>query len=937
MSCGAVDVRAPRFEHHGDAFGIAEARPRLSWEVAVAPGGWRQTAYEISYVSGAEEVRATCESTEQILVEWPFTQLRSRERGEVRVRLRGADNLWSEWSTPTAFETTLLSTDELMASMVSPSAIGGLEDPAPRLYCTFTVEGEPSQARLYITALGTYEVSLNGQRVGDHVLTPGWTSYRNRLLFQTYVVTGLLAEGENRIEVVLGNGWWRGNLGRPPRRDLYGERLGVLAQLEYRDPSGSLQAVVSDERWEAQDSEVLSDDLYNGQSVDLTQPSIRSDTVEVLPIERHTLVAQQAPPIRIVEEVPAKSIWRTEEGTLLADFGQNIVGWVRGEVTCLPHGREVAVRHAEVLEDGKLGTRPLRTAQATDTYYVAGAEEEVLEPRFTFHGFRYAELHGVEEDQLGTLTAVVISSDLRRTGWFECSDQRLNTLHDNVVRSARGNFIGIPTDCPQRDERLGWTGDIQVFAPTATYLFDSAGFLSSWLEDLALEQKSDGSVPYVVPDIHGRSTPAACGWGDAATVVPWVLYRRYGDIAVLERQYGSMRAWVEKVRGLAGADLLWSDGFQYGDWLDPTAPPHNPSAVMTPHTLVATAYFARSAEILAEAARALGRQADEAEYTRLTEDIREAFAGEFLSEKGRLVSESQAAYALALEFSLLPRRKQREHAARRLAELVRRSGFTIGTGFLGTPLILDALSRNGAEDEAYRMLLQEERPSWLYAVVMGATTIWERWDSMLPDGSINPGQMTSFNHYAFGAVADWMHRQIGGITVLEPGAARVRVAPAPGGGISFAQAAYLTPYGELRVEWSLLGTTFEAAITVPVGVRAEILLPGKGSLEEVGHGRHLRSIEIPGDVEARGRCSSGSPTMREALDDPVLWKEVCEIAHRYTAMTTSCEVAEAVHPYLDRPLLASARIAGHSTIRAEEKAMEEELRALLRQPRRPPA
>ncbi len=374
---------------------------------------------------------------------------------------------------------------------------------------------------------------------------------------------------------------------------------------------------------------------------------------------------------------------------------------------------------------------------------------------------------------------------MERTGWFECSDPLINRLHENVVWSMRGNFFDIPTDCPQRDERLGWTGDLQVFSPVAAFLYDSYGFLASWLQDLAAEQREMGGiVPAVVPNTLNGPLQGTAAWGDAAVIVPWVLYQRFGDEAILAAQFESMRAWVDWIEDFAGENRLWDDGFQFGDWLDPAAPPESPGDARTDPYLIATAYFARSAELVGRAAGVLGRGEEEAHYLALANEVRQAFAREYVTPAGRLLSDAQTAYTLAIEFGLLTDPEQRQHAAERLHALVRAGGYHIGTGFVGTPLICDALCNTGAYADAYRLLLQRECPSWLYPVTMGATTIWERWDSMLPDGSVNPGEMTSFNHYALGAVADWLHRTVGGLAPAQPGYRQIAVRPRPGGGLT---------------------------------------------------------------------------------------------------------------------------------------------------------
>ena len=487
-----------------------------------------------------------------------------------------------------------------------------------------------------------------------------------------------------------------------------------------------------------------------------------------------------------------------------------------------------------------MGTRPLRFAEATDRYTLRGDGIEEWEPRFTFHGFRYVEIDGWPTDLAAAdVTAVVLHTDMVRTGWFTCSDEELNKLHENVMWGMRGNFLDLPTDCPQRDERLGWTGDIQVFTPTARFLYDCTGMLSSWLADLAAEQVELGTVPVYVPFIQ-LLFPAApvAAWGDAAVVVPWELYRRDGDSGLLRQQYPSMRAWVDQVAEKAGAAHLWQSGLQLGDWLDPAAPPDRPADARTDRFLVATAYHARSAALLAQAAAVLGYDEDHRRYAELAEAVREAFRREYVSPNGRLVSDAPTAVALALRFDLLTP-EQRDIAGRRLVALVQSADHRVATGFVGTPIICDALCDAGAFDTAYHLLTQRECPSWLYPVTMGATTIWERWDSMLPDGSINPGEMTSFNHYALGAVADWMHRTVAGLAPAEPGYRVLRVAPRPGGGLTHASARHETPYGSAEVAWTRAGGELQVTVLVPPNTSAVIALPETGwAAQTVQAGRH---------------------------------------------------------------------------------------------------
>lgn len=861
-----MQVTTPVFEHHREPLGIGESRPRLSWRTETDTPDWRQTAYEIDiHTPDGTPLAATgrVESAESVLVPWPGPALASRQRATVRVRVWGPDGEGpSPWSPAATVEAGLLRPEEWTARPIGPDWPQDPDTPQPAalLRRAFTCRGPVASARLYITAYGVYEAELNGEPVGDHVLAPGWTSYAHRLRYQTFDVTGQLREGANTLGALLGEGWYTGRLGfGGGRRNLYGDRTALLAQLEIRYADGTTDTVVTDDSWQAATGPVRRSELYDGEEYDARaeRPGWSTpghDTadwhgVREVAVAGGALVAPTGPPVRRTEMVAPVEVLTTPSGRTVLDFGQNLVGRLRLTVRG-PAGHTVTLRHAEVLENGELGVRPLRQAAATDRYTLRGEGTETYEPHFTFHGFRYAEIDGWP----GTLdpsdvTAVVLHTDMARTGWFTCSEPLVNRLHENVVWSMRGNFLDLPTDCPQRDERLGWTGDIQVFGPTATFLHDCSGMLSGWLRDLAAEQlaRPDRVPPLVVPDVlpadFDEFPGAQAVWADVAVLLPWVLYRRFGDLELLRTQYPSMRAWVETAAAHAReGGGLWRQDFQLGDWLDPTAPPDEPAAARTDGDLVANAYLVRSAETLAETATLLGEEADAQRYRELASDVRAAFAEEFVTPAGRLSSDSQTAYALALCFALLPTAEQRRRAGERLARIVREAGFRISTGFTGTPLICDALCVAGESELAYRMLLERACPSWLYPVTMGATTIWERWDSMLPDGSINPGEMTSFNHYALGAVADWLHRTVAGLGEAAPGWRRLRVAPVPGGGLTHAEAEHLTPYGRARSAWRLVGEDAAELVVeavVPPNTRAEVVLPGDDAPFEVGSGHHV--------------------------------------------------------------------------------------------------
>ena len=850
-----LHVEPPIFEHHREPLGIGEAAPRLSWTVTTDLPGWLQRAYEVEIRDddGATlTATGVVESGESVLVPWPGGELGSRERRGVRVRAHGRDGSASEWSPWSWAETGLLEPSGWHAGAAAPplGLLGPPDGPAPLLRRDFTLRGPVARARLYVTAHGLYEIEVNGTVVGDDVLAPGWSAYGRRLRYRTHDVTGLLAEGGNAIGATLADGWYRGRVGfRGGRTGVYGDRTALIAQLEITYADGTSDRVVTDGEWRCAPGPVTAASLYDGEKHDARLlPDGWSRTgfddaswapADLLDHDPALLVAPTGPPVRRTETIGPAEVLTGPGGETILDFGQNIAGRLRIRVQG-PAGHTVSLRHAEVLEDGVLSLRPLRDAAADDRYTLRGdATAEEWEPRFTVHGFRYAQvIDWPGELSADSVQAVVCHTDMRRTGRFTSSDPLLTRLHENVTWSMRGNFVDLPTDCPQRDERLGWTGDIQVFTPAAAFLYDCAGPLSSWLADLAAEQDTLGTVPPYVPwvDLAFPPVPTAA-WGDAAVIVPWVLHRRFGDLGVLEAQYPSMTAWVDQIAGLAGESHLWDKGFQFGDWLDPAAPPDDPGRARTDHALVATAYHAWTARIVAEAAGLLGRADDAARYAALASAVREAFRGEFVTPSGRLASDTQTAYALALHAELLDKPEQRERAGRRLAELVEADGHRIGTGFVGTPLVCDALIAAGAHDTAYRLLTQTECPSWLYPVTMGATTIWERWDSLLPDGSVNPGEMTSFNHYALGAVADFLHRTVAGLAPAAPGYRRLRVAPRPGGGLTQASAELDTPYGPASVAWTVADGTLTVTATVPPGTVAEVDLPG-GTPSEVGSGTH---------------------------------------------------------------------------------------------------
>lgn len=863
---------------------VSSPSPDISWTTSTAIANWTQAGAEIE-LDGTET--APIAGDDSVNVPWPFAPLEPRSSHSIRVQVTGADGATSPWSAPVPVFAAFLGAGEWSAQMI------GLREPAKiaqvaMLRHEFQLPGRPiSRATLYATAFGVYDVYINGTDVDDQVLKPGWTPYRGRIVHETTNVSELLRPGTNAIGVVLAGGWFTERYGfsltQPP---LYGEQPSVAVQLIVDYADGSRDTIVSSGDWQGTgNGPIRESGIYAGETYDarLNIPGWSAagfDDGQWSPVAVFdndvVPTARTSPPARRIEERSVAAVITPASGKPIFDFGQNLVGRLRIRVVGQA-GTTLTIKHAEVLEDGELGTRPLRTAKATDCYTLRGGGVEVWEPRFTFHGFRYAQItSSVPLEDQPEAVAVVLHSDMRRTGWFETSDPLINRLHENVVWGMRGNFFYLPTDCPQRDERMGWTGDIGVFAPTAAFLYDSDSFLSSWLADLSYEQEQtgDGTVPSVVPNVLGAAARPAAAWGDAATIVPSVLYERYGDVGTLRAQFPSMKAWVDRLLVLAGDRHLWEGGFQYGDWLDPAAPPDDPHRAKTDPDIVAGAYLYRSLSLVARTAHTLGFDADASWYEANAARVRRAFRNEYVTQRSRILSDSQTAYALAIQFGLCQDREEKQRMGQRLAELVRSNDFRIGTGFVGTPLLCDALVSTGHVGVAERLVFQTENPSWLYPVTMGATTVWERWDSMLPDGSINPGGMTSFNHYALGAVADWLHRSVAGLAPASAGYKTLRIAPVPLAGLDYAHAAHETPYGLADVRWQRAGDRLRVFATVPPNTSAEVILPGREEPIFVGSGGHEWEVLEPA---APRKQLSLDISMADLADDPDYLERVSNV------------------------------------------------------------
>ncbi|KAL0943148.1 alpha-l-rhamnosidase [Colletotrichum truncatum] len=864
----AVSISQLSFEHHRLALGIAEAKPRISWRFEGNVVDWQQTAYDIEIVRASDGSPSihNVNSSDSLLVPWPDLPLQTAEQATVRARAHGQDGQpstpWSDWVT---VETGLLnSTDWAGAVPIAADRDTELDAPKRPIYFRrpFELAANVSSARLYITALGIYEVEINGKRVGDLVLAPGWQSYNYRHVYDTYDVTELVKGGDNAIGAVVGEGWFSGRLNYGGGvRNNYGDTIGLLSLLVVTLEDGSIVKVPTDTSWKANTGPILTSEIYDGERYDSTletnldgwsSAAFSADNwlaVKELPALKGKLVPPYGPPVRIIEERKPQEIFKSPSGKTLIDFGQNLVGWLRLNVSG-PNGTNITLHHAEVLEDGELAIRPLRYAAASDSLILHGNGVQNWEPRFTFHGFRYAQIDGwPEETPLTTnsVTAAVVHSDMEQTGWFECSNPLLNKFHQNVRWSMKGNFLSIPTDCPQRDERLGWTGDAHAFAPTANYLYNAAGFWKGWHKDLWSEMQRNDSmvVPFTVPTLppDAPATPAAV-WGDVAVANPFNIYQAYGDLGLLEEQYPQAQAWIDK--GISRNEVgLWNrSSFQFADWLDPKAPADNPHGATTAPNLVADAYLIHMTDFLSNISASLGRDEAADDYRRQRDNLIQEFHKAWIHD-GALANKTQTAYAMALNFGIYHDEDERSAAAKTLREIVADNDYLVGTGFAGTPPLGFALREIGATEDFYRMLLQTRVPSWLYQVVQNGTTTWERWDSLLTNGSVNPGEMTSFNHYAFGSVANWMHQVIGGIAPAEPGWKRITIAPIPGGNITSANSKFISPYGEVKVQWWIENNTednashrngFHLNVQVPPNTKADITLPNGGETTEVGSG-----------------------------------------------------------------------------------------------------
>ncbi len=835
-------------EYKVDPKGIESLTPRLSWQMNSDHSirGLKQTAYQIQvstigHFESEDLVWDTDKIRSDASLHIPYQGRKpiSREIFYWRVKIWDNNNEESAWSEIAKWEMGLLELDDWIAHWIEPQLPHDEEvyHPSPILRKEFNVNGAIKSARLYMTAHGVYEAHLNAARVGQEYFAPGWTTYQKRLQYQIYDVSNQLKEGKNAIAVSIGDGWIRGQFDSWNRWNKnYWSKTALLFQLEIQYENGNKETIISDDSWKSNTGPIVMSGFYDGETYDCNlelkgwmQPAFNDKNwkkVEIANYPKTNLVGPEGMPVKKMEEVKAKKIIKSPKGELIVDMGQNMVGWIKIRIKGQA-GDTIKLHHAEVLDaEGNFYRDNLRTADQLVQYILSDDKERYFEPHFTFQGFRYLKLEGYSEElSLEDLTGIVVYTDMEKTGSFECSHPLLNQLQKNIEWSQKGNFVDIPMDCPQRDERMGWTGDAQVFSSTACFNFSTASFFTKWLQDVTAEQKDNGSIPWAVPNVLKRHGSA--GWADAITIIPWTLYLKYGDTRILERQYGSMKKWVHYLEELSEGNYLVQKGFHFGDWNFYQHPSKlNTKPGFTDKDFIATVYFAHSSNLISQIAKVLEKKEDAIYYETLFNNIKEAFQNEYLSPNGRLSPHSQTAYVLALTYDLIPPEKK-DNALNYLVNNIKERKYHLSTGFLGTPHICHVLSKNDHTDVAYKLLLQEEYPSWLYPITKGATTIWERWDGIKPDDSFQDTDANSFNHYAYGAIGDWMYSVTAGLsTSLEaPGYKKIIFEPHPTKELSFAKASLKSLYGFIASKWSMENETFNFEVVLPANTIGLIKLP----------------------------------------------------------------------------------------------------------------
>ena len=855
-----------------DPIGLDEL-PAFSWKMINGEKNTLQTAYQI-VVNGPDSIvwdSGVVNDPQSVLVEYAGAALAPMTIYQAKISVW--DNHGELHQGAARFETGLLSGENWRADWITHSFTTE-ESACPIFFKTVFPAQKVESARVYATACGVYELTVNGQKAGDAFLAPGWTSYQNRLQYQTYDVTALVSGSEEiEIAIIVGNGWYKGYLNGEGEKEFYGDRVAVLVMLRLEYEDGTTEYAGTDPSWQVTTGPIQSAEIYHGETQDFTvQAHAPTQAVPFDPAGRvGRLTAQESEPVRITKRIPARSVFCTPAGQIVVDFGQNMAGLVELRLPPLRPGersRTITLHHGETLDkDGNFYAENLRTAKATDSYTYGGdmAEQTVM-PHFTYHGFRYVWVEGVEADiEPERFTVCAMHTDMEPIGSFSCDNEQVNRLQSNIQWGQRSNFFDIPTDCPQRDERLGWTGDAQIFCATGSYNFHSALFFRKWLREVAAESDKAHGVPHLVPNIVGPSVGTAV-WGDCATIIPWQLYLSYGDTQVLKEQYPLMKLWVDYIKAQSGESVLWLNGFQRGDWLALDAPASRPGLMSggTDKNLVANCYYAVSTRIVWDAAGVLGNAEDATEYARRYEAIVSALNDEYVTRTGRLVTETQTACALLLHFGLL-REEHRARVLKALEENLTSHKNHLTTGFVGTAYLCHALSEQGRHALATEVFLQPDYPGWFYAIDKGATTIWERWNSILPDGEFDKSGMNSLNHYSYGAIGDWMYKKIGGIRPEAPGYKKIRFEPMLTRSMTEVSASLETMYGRAACTWTCQDGKIVVKVEVPANTTAVLVLPEREG--EIALGSGIYCYEYATDTNLKEGAFSKSSTFAEILAD----------------------------------------------------------------------
>lgn len=829
-----------RCEYRTNPLNVDVEKPRLSWMIESKERGVVQTGYEILVATSEkmlnqnrgdlwESGKVSTDQSNQI----PYSgkPLGTRTTCYWKVRVWDNHGHTSAFSKPSIWRMGLLSQADWKARWIGLKANTALDlQPAPYVRKEFVLKKTVQRALVYVTARGLFIASLNGRRIGTEVLSPEWTDYRKRIQYFTYDLTDQLKKGTNCFGIIIGDGWFKGYVGYGKRSNHYGKQISTLLQLHVEYTDGTEETVCTDASWKGSFGPILYSDLLMGEHYDARQEMTGWDKpgfddshwqpVQVMPEADARLVALRTEPVRITEVLKPRKMTEPTKGTFVFDLGQNFAGFCQLKVRG-PAGTEVTLRHAEVLNsDGTIYTTNLRAAKATDIFILKGGREEVFQPHFTFHGFRYIELTGFPgKPSLDAIRGFAINTDLPVTGTFSCGDAMVNQLQSNIVWSQRGNFISVPTDCPQRDERLGWMGDAQIFVRTAAFNMDVASFMTKWMIDVEDGQSPEGAFKDTSPYIDGLGSDGAPGWGDAGVIVPWYVYRCYGDTRIVEEHYEAMKRWM-KYLAEANPDFIRKNRLNnnYGDWLSINAE--------TPKDLLATAFWAHDASMMSDMAKAIGNKEDQQMYQNLFDSIKMAFQRTYISTDGHMQGETQTDYVLALAFKLMPE-NLRQRAAEYLVENIKQRGGRLSTGFIGVKYLNPILTEMNHLDVAYKLLLNKTFPSWGYPITQGATTIWERWDGWTAEKGFQDPGMNSFNHYSMGSVGEWLYRYVAGIEIDAdaPAYKQIVLHPRPSAGLKFAKAEYMSIQGMIKSHWKRQAGKLKFELSVPANTTAAVHVP----------------------------------------------------------------------------------------------------------------